>query len=181
MFLLSCFALLALSALIPLISPIMPPKQKRLTAKQSAFVQFVAKGQTLTAAYIAAYNTSTMNNATVRISACRLMANPNITLAVEQARIAQDRANIASGLSDRERVLNRLRKLLDDAEGTPAEAINLKAADLLGKSVGLYRDVVEVETHESASEIRQELERRLAALTAQNAVPLLEDGGDSSA
>ena len=67
-------------------------------------------------------------------------------------------------LPDRERVLTKLRDLLENAKGGPAEQAMLRAADLLGKSVGLYKDVQVQDAPRSADEIRAEIKERLAAL-----------------
>jgi hypothetical protein len=46
----------------------------------------------------------------------------------------------------------------------PAATAQLRAAELLGKSVGLFKDVHVQEVPRSAEEIRAELEERLTAL-----------------
>ena len=70
-----------------------------------------------------------------------LMADPKITTRVERLQQQKDRAAVAAGIGDKERVLTKLRDLLDNAQGVPAEQVMLRAADLLGKSVGLFKDV----------------------------------------
>jgi len=90
------------------------------------------------------------------------MSDPNITLMVQTIQKATERAVVASVVSDRERVLTKLRALLDNPDGTPAEQIMLRAADLLGKSAGLYKDVVETVVHRTTEEIESELDELLA-------------------
>ena len=85
-----------------------------------------------------------------------------ITTRIEVLNRAKDRAVVASVVSDRERVLTKLRALLDNPDGTPAEQIMLRAADLLGKSAGLYKDVVETVEQRTSEEIQAELEEYLA-------------------
>jgi hypothetical protein len=132
------------------------------------FAMGVASGKTLSDAYRAAYEADRMKPAVVRNEACKLMQRRDITVTVERLRAAQEASYQAATLSDRERVLARLRYLLDHAEGTPAEQVALRAADLLGKSVGLYKDVAIVEKPQrSAAELRSELEERLAMLVGQ--------------
>ena len=136
--------------------------QSGLTPKQQHFCQAVASGCTMSDAYREAYNTSKMKPATVNREAHALMANPKITARVEVLQRAKDRAVIASSLSDRERVLRKLRAVMDSQENVMAQ---LRAAELLGKSIGLFKDVVETEERiRSPEEIRAELEERLAAL-----------------
>jgi len=139
-----------------------------LTPKMHCFAMEVASGKTLSDAYRAAYDAARMKPAVVRNEASRLMQRPEITVTVERLRKQQEASYQAATLSDRERVLQRLRHLLEHAEGTPAEQVALRAADLLGKSVGLYRDVQVVqEAPRSVEELQVELEERLAKYLGQ--------------
>ena len=71
---------------------------------------------------------------------------------------------MAAGIGDKERVLTKLRDLLDNAQGVPAEQVMLRTADLLGKSVGLYKDVQVQEQQRSVAEIEAEMEEMLDRL-----------------
>ncbi len=71
---------------------------------------------------------------------------------------------MAAGIGDKERVLTKLRDLLDNAQGVPAEQVMLRPADLLGKSVGLYKDVQIQEPQRSVAEIEAEMEEMLDRL-----------------
>ncbi|GEM_PF-2515666 len=77
---------------------------------------------------------------------------------------AKDRAAVAAGIGDKKRVLTKLRDLLDNAQGVPAEQVMLRTADLLGKSVGLYKDVQVQEQQRSVAEIEAEMEEMLDRL-----------------
>jgi len=140
----------------------MAKKGSGLTPKQQHFCRAVASGCTMSDAYREAYSTSRMKPATIHREATRLMSNPMITTRIEVLNRAKDRAVVASVVSDRERVLTKLRALLDNPDGTPAEQIMLRATDLLGKSVGLYKDVVETVVHRTPEEIEAELAEILA-------------------
>ncbi len=140
----------------------MAKKGSGLTPKQQHFCRAVASGCTMSDAYREAYSTSRMKPATIHREATILMSNPMITTRIEGLNRAKDRAVVASVVSDRERVLTKLRALLDNPDGTSAEQVMLRAADLLGKSVGLYKDVVETITPKSVEEIDKELEAYLA-------------------
>ena len=118
-------------------------------------------------AYREAYNTSNMKPATVNREAHTLMADPKVTTRVEAMQRAKDRAVVASSLSDRERVLTKLRYLADNATGAAGEAGMLRAADLLGKSVGLFKDVVLTKPVRTPEEIDAEIRMRLDALEDQ--------------
>jgi hypothetical protein len=95
-------------------------------------------------------------------AASRLMARHKIRARVDALVRQKERGMIASVLSDRERVLTKLRVMLDTEEGGPAVTAQLRAAELLGKSVGLFKDVQVQEVPRSAEEIQAELEERLA-------------------
>ena len=141
----------------------MANRMTNLTPKQLHFCRCVVSGCTMSDAYREAYNTSKMKPATVNREAHTLMTDPKIATRVERLQRAKDRAVVASSLSDRERVLNVLRDLLENATGAAGEASMLRAADLLGKSVGLYKDVVITQPVRTSEEIEAELEERLAA------------------
>jgi hypothetical protein len=125
----------------------------------------VVSGKSLSDAYKQSYNAERMSDGAVYVEASRLMANPKVTLKVEQLQRQKDRAVVASSLSDRERVLAKFRAMLDTTEGGPAVTAQLRAAELLGKAIGLFKEVQVQESPRSAEEVHEELERRLAALT----------------
>ena len=136
----------------------------KLTGKQMAFCRAMASGtMTQSAAYREAYDADNMASASVRVEASRLLALPSITLMVETLRAGIEASIQAQGLSDRDRVLEKLRTWIDNAE--PTDSNKLRAAELLGKSVGLFRDVTEaVSIDRDADIVASELERRLESL-----------------
>ena len=139
----------------------MTNRTTELTPKQQHFCRAVVSGCTMSDAYREAYNTSNMKPATVHREAHTLMSHPKVTTRVEALQRARDRAVIASSLSDRERVLEQLRHFADHAK--PSDSVRLRACEMLGKSVGLFKDVIETVEHRSPEEILAEIDRRLAA------------------
>ena len=135
----------------------MAKKGTALTPKQQHFCRAVASGCTMSDAYREAYSTSRMKPATINREAHALMADPKITARCEVLNRAKDRAVVASSLSDGEKVKTKLRELLDNPTGTPAEHVALRACDLLGKTVGLYKDVIETVVQRSPEEIQAEI------------------------
>ena len=133
-----------------------------LTAKQRAFAQCVAQGMTQSDAYRKVYNTQAKAK-TVNEKASKLMALDKVRSLVNSLLQAKEVQIVRSQLGDRDRVLQKLRYLLD--HGTKDDTAKLKAAELLGKSVGLFRDVVETnDTALSADELRAQLEARLSRM-----------------
>jgi len=136
----------------------------KLTGKQMAFCRAMASGtMTQSAAYREAYDADNMASASVRVEASRLLALPSITLMVETLKASIQASIQAQGLSDRDRVLEKLRTWIDDAE--PTDSNKLRAAELLGKSVGLFKEVTEtVSIDRDADIVASEIERRLGSL-----------------
>ena len=151
------------------------------TARQKAFARLVARGTddigqpiTLVDAYEAAgYKALTPRNAQ-RVEACRLMASRTVSELIEHERVLlqQSEKRIQQKqevlvLRDSERVLEKLRDWMDGI--TEATNSEIRAAELLGKSAGLFQTNINVETKtRSVSEIESLLEAKLAALTSHD-------------
>ena len=134
--------------------------QLGLTSKQADFCRAVVSGCTLSDAYRESYNAENMKPATVHREAHSLMSHPKIATRVESLQRAKDRAVVVSSLCDRERVLEQLRHFMDHA--VPSDRVKLRACEMLGKSVGLFKDVIETKVHRSPEEVLAEIDRRLA-------------------
>ena len=144
-----------------------------LTPKQMHFCRCVAAGMTQAAAYREAFDvTADGKSATHREAASRLMARADIKARVDALIAQRERSILASSLSDRERVLSKLRHWVDHAEA--GDSNRIRSAELLGKSVGLFRDVVETSEGKTSDELLAELETMLESATAD------ESGTDDS-
>lgn len=140
-----------------------------LTAKQEAFCQGVgSRGETLAAAYRAAFDASNMAPATIHNEAFKLMTRPEIAARVntlvreKQAKASYDAARIRS------HVVERLHAESVNPDNPPAARV--RALELLGKLdvVGAFRERVETETKQAApDDIAATLEARLKALLAK--------------
>jgi DNA mismatch repair ATPase MutS len=87
-----------------------------------------------------------------------LLARADIQATVQRLIAQRERATQASALSDKTRVLSRLREWMDGSDSTSNQ---LRAAELLGKSVGLFKDVVETTDSRSSEELLAELDAML--------------------
>lgn len=133
---------------------------KALTAKQQHFCRCVASGMSQAAAYREAFDCSGSSKPeTQQANASRLMADSRVRSRVDYLIRQKEAGIVASAVSDRERVLTKLRHLLDNAE--PSDSAKLRAAELLGKSVGLFKDVVETTDSKSSSDLLSDLENLL--------------------
>jgi len=137
----------------------------KLTPKQLHFSRCVASGSTYSDAYREAYDVKPDTKAgSIQTEASKLMSNPDIAQRVEVLIAARERAIQASGVSDREKVLGKLRAWMDTAEGT--DAMKIRSAELLGKSVGLFKDVVEQKQETTSADIEAKLQAKLETLLA---------------
>ena len=133
-----------------------------LTPKQKLFARCVGGGMSLSDSYREAYSAKRMKPASIRVEASRLMSDPNITLMAKSIQGQKERAVVASAVSDGDKVLTHLRQWIDgEVDATPSQ---LRSADMLGRSCGLFKDVIETVVQRSPEEIRAELE----ALYAQH-------------
>ena len=131
-----------------------------LTAKQLHFCRCVAAGMGQAEAYRESHAvTATGKSATHREAASRLMARADIRARVDALVRQRERSQLASALSDRERVLSKLRHWLDHAES--GDSNRIRSAELLGKSVGLFKDVVETTDSRTSDELLAELDAML--------------------
>ena len=131
-----------------------------LTAKQMHFARCVASGMSQAEAYREAFDVvAGGKTATHREAASRLMARADIRLRVDALIAQRERSILASSLSDRERVLTKLREWTDTAQ--PADGNKLRAAELLGRTSGMFRDVIETSESKTSDELLAELETML--------------------
>ena len=136
----------------------------RLTGKQEAFAQQVAKGSVLSDAYREAYNAENMKDKTIWEEACKLAQHPKVSARIKsiQADMETDRRMIA--LRREEYVLRRLQ---EEAEGADTSSSKIRALELLGKTTGLFADKTIIENGDNdktAEQLEDEIAERLAAL-----------------
>jgi hypothetical protein len=152
---------------------------KELTPKQAHFARCVAQGMTQADAYREAYDPKQSTAATIHTLASRVMARVEVRARVDALVKARERAVVASALTDRDKVLSKLRVWLEGTELTDSN--RLRAAELLGRSSGLFATDINVTTRErDSSAVAAEIEHRLAALIGSTAdAPEDADAGGS--
>jgi len=137
--------------------------EKKLTPKKLHFARCVASGMTQSDAYREAFNVKTLTKPeSVHQSASRLIADPNVASRVQHLIGMRERAVVASAVTDRERVLSKLRGWMDEAE--PSDSVKVRAAELLGKSANLFATDITVNDQRKSSEgLAAEIEALLLA------------------
>ena len=148
-----------------------------LTVKQRKFAENVIAGMSLSDAYRNAYDADGMTNAQIHREASLLGSNPRVSQCMEALGEAVRRKSEAVTVSDRDNLIRLLRSWSNGE--APATQTQLRAAELLGKACGLYRDVVEDHRERPAALVAADLERRLSSLLAVQRVNADETGNDT--
>jgi hypothetical protein len=97
------------------------------------------------------------------------MARADIKARVDALIAQRERSILASALSDRERVLTKLREWTDTAQ--PADGNKIRAAELLGRTSGMFRDVIETSESKTSDELLAELETMLESVADDAETP----------
>jgi len=119
-----------------------PDKQAILTGKQRHFAQCVAGGMTQSDAYREAYDVGKNTKpATIHVKSSALMAESKIRARVDALVSMRDKAFIRSHTDMKTKVLTKLEEFMNTAD--PTDNVRLRATELLGKSVGLFKEVIE--------------------------------------
>ena len=134
-----------------------------MTPKQHQYAREVVLGKSQADAYRSAYNTTRMNDNSIRREASRLMDNPNVATTVVELQQKADAAVVQERIATREEVLQTLTSYMHSGE--PRDSVRLRAAEMMGKHYGLFTDRIEAVVPErSPEEITAELEEKLTNL-----------------
>jgi len=135
-----------------------------LTDKQEKFCQAVFEGNNFSDAYRAAYNTQNMNAASIHREAHAVTVNPKVTARIDGLFHEKEKEQRMLRLSRSEKVISRLEAIgLRDGE---ADGTQVRALELLGKTMGLFIDKIETEdkTERSQEQLEKDIEQKLIAL-----------------
>ena len=150
----------------------MATKKDSLTSKQHLFATLVGSaGLSLSEAYRQAYSAENMK---VAKEASRVAAHPHVSPLIaqyaERRKAITHSQALSQGLSDRDKVLTKLRHMMDHAE--PQDSNKIRAAVEVGRSCGLFSDTVEIKTERSSDDVLSQLQEKLNQLAA---IPTLDD------
>ena len=148
-------------------------KKKELTAKQEAFAQAIVFGilndetgkkKHLSASecYRSVYNVGeTTKPSSIWTEASKLLSNPMVKQRVDILKGQMETHALSSSLSERDKIIERLWVMADKGQ---AEASQLRSLELLGKSIGLFSDRVEITEAKNLDDIERDLVAKLSAL-----------------
>jgi phage terminase small subunit len=142
-------------------------KDPDLTIKQRKFVEEIVKGKlgSYKEAYAKVYDVALTKSGKipkwVEVEASRLYCNPKIALSIQKAMQRKEQSSVASSLRTRNYVIEKLYKESQESE---SDASRVRALELLGKSIGLFSDVIETKETRPSDQIEEEIEQRLIEL-----------------
>ena len=156
---------------------------RKPSAKMIKFGHLLATGEhTIVEAYRLSYDASKMSDAVARNESSKLANRRDITVIVEEEKsrlssLEADKqsqkqmADAVQHTSDRERVLTRLRTWLDLP---PDSALQLRAAEILARAIGMNNQVI-VSDQRDSTNVAAEIEAILLAANVTAADPSADD------
>jgi len=143
-----------------------------LTIKQRAFVRAIIKGKlgSQIECYMSVYDVK-LNPKTgkppkhAHVDCSVLMSNPKIALSIANGMKRKETSAVASALKTRDYVVDALYKQSIEADSSSSQ---IRALELLGKSVALFSDVVLSERVRDSDEVLGDIEEKLASLIEEN-------------
>ena len=156
---------------------------RKPSAKMIKFGHLLATGEhTIVEAYRLSYDASKMSDAVARNESSKLANRRDITVIVdeEKSRLSsleadkqsqKQMADAVQHTSDRERVLTRLRTWLDLP---PDSALQLRAAEILSRAIGMNNQVI-VSDQRDSTNVAAEIEAILLAANVTTTDPSDDD------
>ena len=142
-------------------------KEPELTIKQRAFVEEIIKGKlgSYKEAYAKVYDVTLTKTGNipkwVEVEASKLVANPKIALSLHRAIERKETSAVASSLRTRNYVLERL---MQESKEADSDSARITALSLLGKTVNLFSDTIEIKESRDSVDIEEEIEAKIVAL-----------------
>ena len=143
----------------------LPPKQK-ITAKQYEFARLVAEEHlTSSDAYRKAYKPNILaKNKSVHEMACRVMTNIKVQSMIRSIQLEREEDNRMRAIRREEFVL---KKLMEEVEKGDQASSRIRALELLGKTVSMFSNKVEIktkQTNRTSEELTEDLKLKLQKL-----------------
>jgi hypothetical protein len=146
-------------------------KESDLTIKQRAFADAIIKGKlgSFKEVYADVYDVTLTKQGKipkwVEVEASRLMANPKVSLSIQQGLQRRETNAVASTTRTRSYVLEQLMRESKEAE---SDSSRIRALELLGKTVNLFSDTLEIKESRGTQDIERDIESRIEALIRES-------------
>ena len=144
---------------------------RKITPKMHKFATLLLEGMNQREAYRLAYDTENYTDKSLDEKASRLRADPRVAAIVEEGMRDLEIESKRRFMSDAELVAGKLREVVEQMDTGRPMNTQIKACELLGKTAGMFTDVLEVRDTRDASEIRTELEEKLRAILGAQGTP----------
>ena len=136
-------------------------QERCMTPKMRLFAKLITEGHSPSESYRRAYDCTNSANVTVSANACKLLKDPRVITVVQQAQQAQ------SIISDPPALRAHIMcQLLNHSNTMKTESNQIRALELLGKSIGMFTDKVETKLERvDPEQLKAQLEKHLLELT----------------
>ena len=102
----------------------------------------------------------------VEVEASRLMANPKVSLSITKGFERRETNAVASSSRTKSYVLERLMRESKEAD---SDSSRIRALELIGKTVNLFSDTLEIKESRTSDDITQDIESKIEALLRESA------------
>ena len=146
-------------------------KETPLTIKQRQFVDEIIKGKlgSFKEVYADVYDVTLTKQGKipkwVEVEASRLMAHPKVSLSITKGFERRETNAVASTTRTRSYVLEQLMKESREAD---SDSTRVRALELLGKTVNLFSDTLEIKESRTSDDIEHEIENKIEALLRES-------------
>ena len=143
----------------------------KLTIKQRAFVDGIIKGKlgSFKEVYADVYDVTLTKQGKipkwVEVEASRLMANPKVSLSITKGFERRETNAVASSSRTKSYVLERLMRESKEAD---SDSSRIRALELIGKTVNLFSDTLEIKESRTSDDITQDIESKIEALIRES-------------
>ena len=139
----------------------------KLTMKQRAFCDLIIKGKlgSQIECYMQVYDVALTKTGKIpkhaHVDCSRLMANPSVSLRISNGLKRLETNAVASTTRTRSYVLEQLMRESKEAD---SDSTRVRALELLGKTVSLFNDTIEVKESRHSEDIQEEIEAKIMNL-----------------
>ncbi len=104
-----------------------------------------------------------MKPSSVWTESSKLLSNPMVSSRIESLKAQIEVQELSSSLSEREKIIQHLWDMAEQEE--VSDSTRVRSLELLGKTIGLFSDKVEITESKSQEELEKELKDKLIALS----------------
>ena len=143
----------------------------KLTMKQRAFCDLIIKGKlgSQIECYMQVYDVALTKTGKIpkhaHVDCSRLMANPSVSLRIANGLKRLETNAVASTTRTRSYVLEQLMRESKEAD---SDSTRVRALELLGKTVNLFSDTLEIKESRTSDDIEHEIEEKIEALIRES-------------